>query len=707
MWTSRLFALAVAALWTGVALAQPTPTVPVTDTYHGVTVTDPYRWLEDADDPRVRAWNRAQTVRARSYLDGLSVRAPIKARLAALVTATSPTFSGLAPRPGALFAKLEDRAKQRPLLVVMNEAGDPKSLRIVLDPTALDPSGATVIDWFVPSPDGRIVALSLSRSGTESGTLHLYDAASGKPLESIPRVHAATALGSLAWTADSTGFWYTRYPGEERPEGDRAFYQQLYFHRLGTDWRNDPVILGAARGLPRIAQIKVGNPHNRPAALASVQRGEGGEFAHFVLTADGPVQVAAFEDKAVNAVIGPDDAIYAVSRADAPNGKVLRLAPPFLPGALPRAPVIVPESDVAIVSQDPALTRTRLLIHDVVGGPSRVRVFDLFGVAHGTLRLPEFAAVDELVPLPSGEVLVGLQTYLQRPHFIRWNASGQTAPTALVQRSAIAVDDVEVLREVALSKDGTRVPVIIVRRKGTVLDGSNPVILHAYGGYGENQTPFFIPTRVRLWLDAGGIFVFAVIRGGAEYGERWHAEGMLTKKQNVFDDFAAAARHLIARRYTAPEKLAFYGISNGGLLMGAMLTQHPGLARAVVSEVGIYDSLRSELEPNGEFNVTEFGSVKDFEQFKALYAYSPYHRLVDGTRYPAVLLTTGENDNRVDPLHSRKFAAKLQAATASGLPVLLHVTASGHGHDSTLGQQIEQNTDMMAFLFEQLGVTLP
>jgi prolyl oligopeptidase len=305
-------------------------------------------------------------------------------------------------------------------------------------------------------------------------------------------------------------------------------------------------------------------------------------------------------------------------------------------------------------------------------------------------------------------VLVGLQTYTRAPHFVRWNpASGQVSPTALTQRSLISVDDIEVVREFATSADGTRVPVDIVRRKGTVLDGNNPTILNGYGGYGVNQTPFSIRARTRLWLDAGGVYAFAVIRGGAEYGERWHAEGMLTLKQNVFDDFAAAARHLIERRYTSQAKLALYGESNGGLLMGAMLAQHPGLARAVVSEVGFYDSLRSELEPNGEFNITEFGTVKDPAQFKALYAYSPYHRLAAGVRYPAVLLTTGENDNRVDALHSRKFAAALQAATVSDHPVLLHVTGAGHGLDNTLDQDIERYADMMAFLFDQLGVKLP
>jgi prolyl oligopeptidase len=705
-----LGAYVLVGLTMGPALAQPTPAIPVIDRYHGVAVVDSYRWLENGNDAKVQAWSLAQTARARVHLDALSIRPPIRARLAALITGVSPTLNRLAPRPGATFAMVDDRSKQRPMLVYLNEAGDPASLRVLLDPNELDPSGTTTIDWFVPSPDGRIVALSLSRSGTESGTLHLYDVATGQPsAESIPRVQYPTAGGSLAWTGDSTAFWYTRFPGEERPQADRNFYQQLYLHRLGTDWRNDPLVLGTDHGLPRIAEINVSNRYHRPNALASVQRGDGGEWAHFVLTVNGPVQVAAFDDKASDAVIGPDDAIYAVSRADAPNGKVLRLAPPFTEGALPRAPVIVAESQVAIMSQSLALTRTRLLVRDIVGGPTRVRIFDHAGGLQGTLPLPELAAVDEIVPLPSGEVLIGMQTYLRPFHFVRWDpAGGRTAETELAQRSPIMVDDIEVVREFAESTDGSRVPVNIVRRKDIVLDGNNPTILYGYGGYGTNETPHFITARTRLWLDAGGVYAFAIIRGGGEYGERWRTDGMLTKKQNGFDDFAVAARHLIGRRYTAAGKLALYGISGGGLLMGAMLTQHPELARAVVSEVGAYDSLRSELEPNGEFNVTELGTVKDFAQFKALYAYSPYHRVVLGAHYPAVLLTTGANDNRVDPMHSRKFAAALQAATTSGRPILLRVDgAGGHGLDNTLDEDIEGYADMMSFLFDQFGMKLP
>jgi prolyl oligopeptidase len=262
-----------------------------------------------------------------------------------------------------------------------------------------------------------------------------------------------------------------------------------------------------------------------------------------------------------------------------------------------------------------------------------------------------------------------------------------------------------VVREFATSKDGTKVPLNIIRKKGTKLDGRNPAFLYGYGGYGVSQQPRFAGPATRLWLDGGGVYVIANIRGGGEYGARWHEQGRLTSKQNVFDDFAAAGEHLIQAKYTDHAHLALMGGSNGGLLMGAMITQHPQLAHAIVSAVGLYDMLRVELDPNGAFNTTEFGTVKDRAQFDALYAYSPYHHVKPGEKYPAILLMTGANDGRVNPMHSRKFAAALQAATGSGQPVYLRIsTKSGHGIGSSLDERIANYADSMAFLFDQLGM---
>ena len=679
----------------------------MTDTYHGVTVHDPYRWLEDAADPKVAAWTAAQNQRTRAYLDALPSRTGIRARLASLITRASTTFYGFRARGDKLFAIRNDPSQQQPALVVMDAAGDTASAKAVIDPNTLDPTGKTTIDWYRTSPDGKLVAVSLSQNGSEIGTLHVYEVATGKEIgEPIPRVQAPTAGGSLAWLNDSSAFWYARYPGEEKPEADRFFYQQVYFHTLGGDWRNDPLVLGEKDGLPRVAEIFLGRDNTRDFIVAQVQDGDGGEFAHFVLSKDGVVQLAGFKDQIVEVVSSPAGVIFALSRADAPNGKVLKLRPPFKPFALRTADVLVPEASVTTELRSAlTVTRTHVMVRDIVGGPNQVRIFDHEGHAQGLLPLPEAASIGEMSALPEGGLIYSVRTYLRPRYVARWdNRSGKSTETKFADVSAYAFDDMETTVEQATSMDGTRVPVIIVHSRSTKLDGTNPTILYGYGGYGVSLKPGFMPPRNRVWFDGGGIFAIAIIRGGGEFGERWHNEGNLTKKQNVFNDFTAAAQLLIERRYTSSARLATFGESNGGLLMGAIVTQHPDLMRAVVARVGIYDMLRVELAPNGAFNVTEFGTVKDLNQFKALYAYSPYHHVTQGTRYPAILLTTGENDGRVDPMQSRKFAAAMQAATSSGLPVLLRTNSAGHGMGSSRNERIDEDADLLVFLYDQLGM---
>jgi prolyl oligopeptidase len=553
----------------------------------------------------------------------------------------------------------------------------------------------------------------LSQNGSEDGTLHIYDVATGKELSDvIPRVQFPTAGGSVAWAADGKGFWYTRYPGEETKPEDRHFFLQAYFHKLGSDWKNDPLVLGTADGLPRISEIFLNNRYAPDVALASVQKGDGGEWQHWLLRADGTkAKISDFSDKIVSATIGPDHSIYMISRAAAPNGKVLKLAPNVT--ALAQAKVIVRETDAAIQIVDfqhaLTLTPTRLLVNYIVGGPGEVRTFALNGQAQGKLPIADIAAFGNLTAMPQGDLLIAVSSYLRPFRYVRWRSATQKIEeTQLAIQSPVKFDDMEIRRIFATSKDGTKVPINVARKRGTVLNGKNPTMLYGYGGYGISQEPHFLGAAMRIWFDAGGVYAEVNTRGGAEYGERWHTEGMLTKKQNVFDDFAAAGQALIDQKYTDSDHLAMRGGSNGGLLMGALITQHPQLMRAVVSSVGIYDMLRVELDPNGEFNITEFGTVKDAEQFKAMFAYSPYHHVVKGTKYPAVLMPTGANDGRVNPMQSRKFTAALQAASSSNHPIYLRIsTTSGHGIGSSLSDRIDESADWMSFLFDQLGMKMP
>ena len=715
--SSRRLIAAGSALLAASAFAATVPPAPATsrsdtsDIVQGTAVADPYRFLENWDDPKVQAWSDAQNARTRAYLDALQGRDRIKAELTRLITATSPAYSALQARGESLFAIYFDPQFQQPMLVVMNAAGDPGSRKTVLDPNVLDAKGLTAIDWYAASPDGSRVAVSLSQNGSEDGTLHVLEVATGREVDRpIPRVQYPTAGGSVAWTADGNAFWYTRYPGDDAPEADRHFLQQVYFHKLGGDTSLDRLVLATRDGIPRTGEIFLDNSEGLKDVLASIQLGDGGEWQHFVLHPDGTfVQVAKYEDRIVAATMGRDGALYGISRKDAPNGKVMKLKAPFAAG-FARAKLIVPEGEAAIVSEDQqhalSLTRDHLFVRDIVGGPSQVRVFDLDGGHMRRIDLPPISAVDEIEPLANGDILYGVSSYTRPHYYSKWNAAtGASAETQLAVTSPVSFADCEVLREFATSKDGTRIPINIIRRKGTKLDGKNPVLLYGYGGYGVNMTPAFLGSMRRLWIDAGGIYAVANIRGGAEYGERWHVQGNLLNKQNVFDDFFAAAEYMMSQGYTSHDRLALLGGSNGGLLMGAIVTQHPDLARAVISAVGIYDMVRVELDPNGSFNTTEFGTVTNPDQFRALYAYSPYHHVVAGTKYPAILMLTGATDGRVNPMHSRKMAAALQAANASDQPIILRTDRnSGHGQGSSLMTRIEEQTDELSFLFDQLGM---
>jgi prolyl oligopeptidase len=685
----------------------PTPRRPVTDTYHGVTVTDDYRWLENGAAAEVKAWSEAQNAAARAYLDALPGRQILRERIAAIYNHESPTYSDVREQGQRFFASKRQPPAQQPMLVALSSLDDTSSERVVYDPNEADPAGKTYYDWYQPSHDGRLVALSISRNGSEDGTLAVIEVASGKLLpDRIPRVQYGTAGGSVAWKADGSGLWYTRYPRPgERQGRDQFFYQQIWWHALGTPVEQDRYAFGQDQ--PRIAEHRLEASPDGKWILDRVANGDGGEAA-FYLAAGIPGapwrRLAQLADQVRDARFGPDGLLYLHSRLGAPKGKILRVVP--TDGTLASAVTVLAEQEGVI--DDYAITATRLWAVELVGGPSRLESFPLGGGKAVVVPTTRLSSVFGLERIGRGDtVLFGNAGYLEPPAYYR-QAAGDPAPrrTALVKKSLVSFGDTEVVQAFATSRDGTRVPMTIVRRKGTRLDGSNATLLTGYGGYGISSTPGFLERR-RVWLDHGGVLALAGIRGGGEYGDAWHDAGKLTRKQNAFDDFAACALWLSRGGYGGPGKLAIQGGSNGGLLMGAMITQQPRLFRAVVSHVGIYDMLRFELQPNGEFNTTELGSVKDRAQFRALYGYSPYHHVAgDGAGYPSILFTTGANDPRVDPLQSRKMTARLQAS-GSPRPILLRTSAeTGHGIGTSRSQRIEEDVDVYAFLFAELGVKL-
>ena len=717
-----LFISSLAATAAAESNSPATATRPVTDTYTGTSgtrqVVDDYRWLETLDDPTVKQWVAQQNSATRLYLDALPSRVAIRDELKQLIGNAPIRRNEFAWVGGALgkntggklFALKTQPPKNQPMLVVLDGPEALESERIVLDPNQRNDKGTTAIDWYVPSRDGRMVAVSLSDNGSEQGTLHIFETATGKELsDTVPRVQNPTGGGSVAWNADGSGFWYTRYPAPtERPKEDAGFYQQVYFHKLGTKASADRYAFG--RDLPRIAEIHLEASEDGKVVIADVSNGDGGEHGFWMRGPSGQwKKLTGFAEGYRQAVFGRDGKLYALALKGSPRGRVVAMPLDDRDGsALAKAKTIIAQSDAVIETIVP--TATRLYVEVLVGGPSELRVYTLAGEPLPAPASEPVSSATVGARLAGDAILFGIQSFVTP---FAWysvdpaRGGGQPVKTMLSPpQDNIAMDDVAVTRLMAKSKDGTDVPVNIVAPKNIKLDGSNPALLTSYGSYGVSVRPRFSRLNV-FWLRHGGVYAQANIRGGGEFGEDWHLAGNLTNRQNVFDDFAAAAKLLIDRGYTNPKKLAIEGGSAGGLLMGAELVQHPDLFGAVVSHVGIYDMLRVELTPNGAFNVTEFGTVKDPAQFDALYAYSPLHHVEDGKAYPPVLFATGINDGRVDPWQSLKMAARLQAANPKGLPVLLRVAGdAGHGQGMSLSSTIDLDADVFAFLFDRLGMTM-
>ncbi len=677
--------------------------IPVVDTYGSVRVSDDYRWFEDWSDPKVKAWSEAENAFARAWLDAGSGREAIRARVATLLGDSSPSWFALTARHGSFFALERRPPKQQPYLVVLKSLDDPKSARVLVDPAVVDPSGSTSIGWFVPSPDGKRVAVSLAVAGAEHGAVHVFDVATGKDgKDGVPQADGSGEGRCLAWKADGSGFFYTR--GRQDGDAHDAF-QHINFHKLGDAPEKDVAVLG--EGGIRIAQWEVTSGEDGRTVVARVEDGDSGHWEHWVLAPGGKwTRVATREDAVEHVVVGLDGSLFFVSASGASKRKLLHTSGASVP--LAKADVAVPEGDAVL--EDVLPTRSRVYLLENVAGISRLRAAPIVKGKVGTptpVAAPALSSIEDVVPLGGDDVAFDAVSYTEPSAFYRLSGKdGSVAKTALAATSVANFAGVQVSRETCTSKDGTAVPLTILRQgTGAPTAHDAPTLLTGYGGYGISMTPRFRP-QMLAWLEQGGIYAVANLRGGGEFGEAWHAAGNLTHKQNVFDDFYACGQHLVTAGYTTPARLAIQGRSNGGLLMGAELTQHPDAWKAVVAQVGIHDMLRVERDSNGAFNVTEYGSVTNPAQFDALYAYSPYHHIKDGVAYPAVLFTTGANDPRVAPYHSRKMVARLQAATSSDAPILLRTSANtGHGMGTPLNAQIEEWTDVFVFLFKTLGVT--
>jgi prolyl oligopeptidase len=678
-----------------------TPREPVADTYHGVEVVDEYRWLEDKGSEATRTWTAAQDAQARAHLEALPSRDAIRQRFEEILKVESTAYDALSRGGSTYFALKTQPPLQQPFLVALDGLDDTAGERVVVDPNALDGSGETTIDWFYPSPDGSRVAVSLSEHGTEDGTLFIYDTVTRETVgEPLRHVNSGLAGGSLAWRADSGGFWstWTAAPGTV-PDADVGFYQEVWFHELGGGGGRRE--LAGVFAENRIAEHFLSASPDGRWALDLVQKGDGGEWQIFVRPQEGDAgwrMIADLGDECVRAVFG-DGALFLLSLRGAPRGQVLRLDLDDV-ATVADATVVVPEGPLAI--EEIVASDARLWVVDIDGGPSGLRAYDHHGTALPEPRVPAVSAIDQPRALGAGAVAWAVETFTSpRSWWVHADDEAEPRRTALGTTAPVDFAGIEVERVFATSKDGTQVPINLLYRAGTPKEA--PTVLYGYGGFGISIKPSFQPARL-LWLEQGGVHAVANLRGGGEYGRPWHDAGRLAAKQNVFDDFAACADHLVRTGVTRRERLGIMGGSNGGLLMGAVLTQRPDIAAAVVCAVPVLDMLRSELTPNGAFNVTEFGTVRDPDLFRALYAYSPYHNVADGTAYPPILFTAGEFDPRVEAHHAKKMVARLQAATSSEEPILLRMEAGGHGIGQSLDQAVALVTDYYAFFFDRLHV---
>jgi len=683
----------------GTAAPPQTKVVPVEDSIQGRTIVDNYRWLEDSKSPETQAWVGQELAYTRGMLDVLAGRDKIEKRLEQLLTIGSigvPQFGGK-----YYFYTRREGMQNQPVLYV-RESLEGKD-RVLVDANQLAADGTIALDWWFPCDDGKYVAYGTSPSGSEISTLHVIETATGKLLpDTIDRTRAT----SIAWKPDNSGFYYTRYPKKgDVAAGQEMYNRHVFYHALSSDPAKDTLIFG--EGLNPEWWPNLNLSEDGRWLLIDVSQGWTKTELYLADQKAGTLPVRITEGK--EALYSGDflnGKIYITTNEDAPRYRVL-VTDAANPGRQ-NWKEIIPQTEAVL--KGAGVFGRKLFAQYEHNASSQLKLFDLGGKKLEDIALPTIGSV-----FGSGgkwnrnEIFFGFQSFTVPPSIYRFTLGEHNRSLwAKVDAPSIDPSAYEVQQEWCHSKDGTRVPMFIVHKKGLVKDGHNPTLLTGYGGFNVSLTPSFSRSTY-LWLEHGGVYAVANLRGGAEFGEDWHRAGMLEKKQNVFDDFVAAAEYLIAEKYTDDDHLAIQGGSNGGLLMGAMITQRPELFRAVVCAVPLLDMLRYQNFQIAKLWIPEYGSSEDPKQFEWLYAYSPYHHVKPGAEYPAILFMTADTDTRVDPMHAKKMAALMQAEAKNGnsheRPILLRIESkAGHGAGKPVSKQIEEGTDVYSFLFWQLGV---
>lgn len=682
------------------------PDIPKTEmdstsvSFYGHKIPDPYQWLEDYNSIKVKNWIEEQNTYTEKILGSFPEGEVLAKRIQELSITSVRQYSPILVN-GKLFFQQFTPPQAQP--VIAYKTWPNGKVKILIDPNK-DKEGTAISDYW-PSPDGNYLAFGTALGGNEATTIHILDVISGNILtDTIPYAGGGATPAGLVWDSDGKGFSYVRLPAPGTvPESESQFNAVLYHHSIGKSFKNDMLIFG--KGLSKVAEYSFISSENGKYSAFLVHYGDGDPCYVYLRNGNGNWKEVLDTDADVflssdarTSTSWYKDNLLLISYDNAPKGKLLSL------NISGNVKTVVAEDNWAMNSV--SSIKGGFIITKVLGPDWRADQYTANGKFIRTIKIPNSGiGIEDIASSEnSDQALITYSGWNTPERWVQYNTKNGTIKTVFQDKPAADYSKVQVTRIDAISKDGTKIPVSIISLANVTPDGKRPAILNAYGGFKISTTPRFIGNNL-AWLERGGILAYANIRGGGEFGDGWHKAGMLDKKQNCFDDMYAAAEALVKNNWTNSEHLGIMGGSNGGLLMGAEITQHPEAFKAVVSFVGIYDMLRVELFPNGQYNISEYGTTTREEDFNWLYAYSPYHHVKPNTHYPATLLVTGINDPRVAPWQSRKFAAALQAANSSDNPILLLTKMNeGHGVTASFSQRVGNTTAELTFFAHELGL---